>query len=214
MSLTSGSGVNAAKHTAGTTHAVQTRGVVVNFPHWLQFLSLEKDFVRTIEYVEVDDQNQNTFSVTYTKLLLSICSEIDVVAKLICKRINADSRARTIDNYRNEIIGKYPNFHKVEALIPRYGLNIMPWASWSGDANPEWWRSYNKVKHERDVNYNLASQKNVKEALCGLFCILLYQYQPELYLGKLEPFPALLDYERMPGLVSVNPGAELPDIPR
>ncbi len=186
----------------------------MKFPHWQHFLSLEKDFIQTLEYVELVQANENTFSVAYTKLLLSICSEIDVVAKLLCKSINSLSTASNIDHYRNEITGKYPNFHTVEALIPRYGLQIQPWSNWSGNTNPDWWRDHNKVKHERDANCMLASQKNVKEALCALFCILLYLYQPELYSADLVPLPELLDYERMPGHLSVNPGAELPDIPR
>lgn len=186
----------------------------MRFPHWQHFLSLEKDFVETIEYVELDPENNSTFSVVYTKLLLSICSEIDVVAKLLCKSISTNSSASNIDGYRSEITNIYPNFHTVVSLIPRYGLQIKPWSSWSGDTNPRWWTEHNKVKHERSLHSALANQENVIEALCGLFTLLLYFHQSELYSAELEPLPILLDYERMPGNLMINPGAELPDIPR
>jgi len=186
----------------------------VKFPHWQHFLSLEKDFIETIEFVEIDPSNDAAFSIAYTKLLLSICSEIDVVAKLVCKSINPNSTASNIDGYRSEITGRYPNFHTVECLIPRYGLQIEPWANWSGVTNPQWWTDHNKVKHQRNLHSALANQKNVKEGLCGLFSLLLYYHHSELYSADLEPLPGLLDYDKMPGNLSVNPGAVLPDIPR
>jgi len=186
----------------------------VHFPHWQHFLSLEKDFIETIEFVEIDTANDGAFSVAYTKLMLAICSEVDVVAKLVCKKIDSTSSARNIDEYRQEITGKYPNFHTVESMIPRYGLNIKPWSSWSGDDSPSWWQAHNKVKHQRDTHSSEANQKNVKDALCGLFCLLLYLHQEELYSANLSPLPVLLDYERMPENLSLNLGAELPDIPR
>lgn len=149
----------------------------MNLPHWQHFLSLEKDFVKTLEYVDLDQINELTFSIAYTKLLLAICSEVDVVAKIFCKNIYDLSKASKIDQYRKEITAAYPNFHTVETKIPRYSQTIHPWSSWSGNTNPAWWRNHNKVKHERDLNYQLANQKNVTEALTGLFCILLYVYQ-------------------------------------
>ncbi len=84
----------------------------MRYPHWQHFLSLERDFIETLEYVELDQDNKDTFSVAYTKLLLAVCSEIDVVAKLLCKKINSLSTASNIDDYRGEIKGKYPNFVK------------------------------------------------------------------------------------------------------
>lgn len=186
----------------------------MNFPHWQHFLSLEKDFIETLEFVELDDSNAETYSIAYTKLLLAICSEVDVVSKLICKKLSPSSTARNIDDYRKEITTNYPSLYTIECLIPRYSLNIKPWSSWSGNDSPCWWQAHNKVKHQRNEHSSLANQKNVKEALCGLFCLLLYLYQQELYSGDLSPLPALLDYERMPGHVSVNPGAVLPDVPR
>ena len=186
----------------------------MKLPHWLYFLSLEKDFIKTIEYVEFDSSNELTFSIVYTKLYLSICSEVDVVAKLLCKKIFSTSNSSNINQYRSKIVDKYPNFHTVECLIPRYSLKLYPWASWSESKTPSWWKDYNNVTHERNLYSNLANQKNVRDSLCGLFCMLLYFYQSEFYIGDLVPIPNLLDYERMSGYMSINPGVVLPDIPK
>ncbi|ASC57277.1 hypothetical protein FORC37_1583 [Vibrio vulnificus] len=93
-------------------------------------------------------------------------------------------------------------------------MEISPWSLWAGNSNPQWWKEHNDVKHSRSEHFALANQKNVTEALAGLFTILLYLYHEELYVGELLPLPNLLDYERMPGHLTVNPGAVLPDIPR
>jgi hypothetical protein len=186
----------------------------VQFPHWQHFLSLEKDFFDSIEFVEIDPANNSTFSVVYTKLFLATCSEIDVVSKLVCKKINETSTARNIHHYRAEITAQYPNIYAVECLMPRYGLVFKPWSQWSNDTNPSWWQEHNDVKHQRDRYSQRANQKNVMESLSGLFCMLLYLYQSELYSGELLPSPMLWEYHNMPCGVTVNLGAELPDIPR
>ncbi|MFA0472646.1 hypothetical protein AB4564_19030 [Vibrio sp. 10N.222.51.E8] len=186
----------------------------MRLPHWQHFLSLEKDFIETVEYVELSENNNSTYSIAYTKLYLAICSEIDVVAKLVCKKVNLTSSAKNMNDYRAELKDAYPNFHTVECMVPRYDLTIKPWSDWSGDRNPQWWTDYNKVKHNRSTQANKANQKNVKNALCGLFTILLYLYQKELYSGDIYPNPAFLEYDKMSGNLVVNLGAELPDIPR
>ncbi|WP_104035145.1 hypothetical protein [Vibrio jasicida] len=186
----------------------------MKLPHWQHFLSLESDFINTIEYVELSEANSETHSIVYTKLLLAICSEVDVVAKLVCKKIEQSSTASNIGAYRSEITNKYQSFHTVECLIPRYDMVISPWLAWSGNGNPSWWKEHNDVKHSRSEHFQLANQKNVKAALAGLFTLLLYLYHEELYSGSLLPLPKLLDYEKMPGHLTVNPGAELPSIPR
>jgi len=186
----------------------------MKYPHWNYFLSLEKDFINTIRYVEIDDNNSGTSSVEYTKLLLSACSEIDVVCKLLCKKVDPESNANNIDEYKAILLGKYPNIYKIEIQIPRYEELIKPWASWETNINPDWWRSYNKVKHQRDIYAGEANQANTIMSLAGLFGLLLYYYQPEFYKQDLSPLPDLFEYENMPGYLIVNTVVELPDFPR
>ena len=94
---------------------------------WYYFLSIEKDFVRTINFVELHTANSKAFSNEYAKLLLLLGSETDVVAKMLCNKIEPAKRAENIDDYRAIITTKFPGMHTIEIDIPRYGLKIKPW---------------------------------------------------------------------------------------
>ena len=74
--------------------------------HWDYYLVLEKDFLRTEQYVSFDlGENYNynntepnnkgnslTFSNEYIKQYQAICSEVDVILKSICKEFDNGSR--------------------------------------------------------------------------------------------------------------------------
>ena len=79
----------------------------------------------------------------------------------------------------------------MKATIPRYGLEFQPWLDWRDGKNPVWWRSHNKVKHERTSNSKEANLENSLNAIGGLFLLLLYHYQPALYNHDLRPWPNL-----------------------
>ena len=46
--------------------------------YWKQFLMIEKEFRRAIQYVALSSENFNTYSDFFAKVLLQIGSEIDV----------------------------------------------------------------------------------------------------------------------------------------
>jgi hypothetical protein len=160
---------------------------------WYYFLSLEKDFVRTINFVELHTENSKAFSNEYAKLLLLLGSETDVVAKMLCNRIEPTKRGENIDDYRAIITTKFPGMHTIEIDIPRYGLKIKPWGSWDPSIakSPDWWRAHNNVKHERDKNFPDANQENTLHALCGLLALHLYFHKDNPHL---QPYPELLNF--------------------
>src|ERR1700737_3553425 len=53
------------------------------YPHWAVFETIVDDLHDYSRYVEFHAANFKTFSVHLTRLYLSICSEIDVVLKMI-----------------------------------------------------------------------------------------------------------------------------------
>jgi hypothetical protein len=175
------------------------------------FLALEAEFDATTRYVEVVPNNYKTYSIEYVRLLLSACSEIDVVCKLLCAKIAPSTKVENINDYRTTILSRYPKFPTIETLAPRHGIHITPWHDWSAGQSPFWWRNYNKVKHERDLAFPQANLENVIHSLAGLFCLLLYYYQPEFYEADLQSFSKIFDYENAPGYRIVRPGVKLPD---
>ncbi len=145
------------------------------------------EFSRQVEFVR--QPNFATYSVTLVRLYLSICSEVDVVAKLLCQRIG-DPNASSIDEYRKSLQAKYPYLATLSILVKSMPTEIFtPWASWNNTppGNPTWWTEHNQVKHKRHLFFDKANLGNVLEAAAGLFVLLIYFHQPELYRGQLQP---------------------------
>ncbi|TPN63608.1 hypothetical protein FJ986_23455 [Mesorhizobium sp. B1-1-1] len=178
---------------------------------WHYFLSLERDFERTLDYVELAEENHKAYSNEYAKLLLLVGSEVDIVAKILCKDINAASTASNILHYQTEICARFAGMHTIEIDIPRYRMSVLPWLDWGNTplSSPGWWRSYNNVKHGRDANFNEASQGNVTAALCGLLALHLYIHRDT---GHLQPYPKLLEFAFPQTLVARGSGKTLPGV--
>lgn len=54
---------------------------------------------------------------------------------------------------------------------------LQPFSNWSAVPNyksPDWWSPYNKVKHDRLLNYKEANLKNVLNALAALYTLEQY----------------------------------------
>jgi hypothetical protein len=164
---------------------------------WHYFISLEKDFVDSIQFVELDGANKAAFSIVYAKMLFSSCAEAEVVMKALCEKITLGSDPRNIDQYREIVLRRFPSLPKIEIQIPRYAMVTRPWDSWSSAKNPSWWRAYTNVKHNRAAAFGDANQGNVVEALSGLFAMLLYFYEAEINAGDFGPQPQLFEYPSM-----------------
>lgn len=151
--------------------------------YWKQYIMIEKELKQSIKYVAVDRGNFSAYSDVYAKLLLQIGSEVDVVAKVICKVIDATSTANKINHYQLEICSRFPEFESVTVACG--DIDFKPWLGWNG-ASPDWWKIYNGVKHDRNKtetygtltleNYKFANQGIVLESLAGLYQLEQYLY--------------------------------------
>ena len=162
-------------------------------PHWNYLLAIEHDLVELSRYVEFDEKNFDCFSIEIARILLASGAEVDVVCKQICKAIDAKSRAAKIHLYRNEIKLKFPGIPRFQVLLPRFGLTLKPWDEWNKPKGvPLWWTAYNKIKHQRDSEYQKANLKNALNAVAGLFVMLLHLYKAKNQLGESFSSPQLL----------------------
>ena len=164
----------------------------MSYPYWQFFVALESDIEATTQYVECYEANHNTYSVAYAQIILSAGSEVDVVSKLLCNKVQPTSKAENINDYRTILHSEYNSLHDLKVLIPRYNLSLTPWDSWVSANNPDWWKLYNKIKHERHNFYKEANLKNALFSVSGLFCLVLYLYHQELRENVLQPWPKLL----------------------
>ena len=154
-------------------------GILVqqSFIHWNYFIALENDLAQASRYIEFNQHNFRTYSIEMAHLLLASASEVDVIAKGICCFLEPKARAENINNYHDIIRRSLPEFVQETVYVPRFNLTLKPWSNWRGVDNPLWWRSYNKVKHERSEHFPDANLKNVLNAMGGLLISVFYFYK-------------------------------------
>ena len=159
--------------------------------HWNYFLAFDQDAEKLSRYIEFTNDNFKAYSIELVRLLLSAASEVDVVAKLLCSKVNSNAKAKNINDYRDILNPALPKIKDMKIQIPRYGLELIPWDNWKTNRPPDWWLDYNAVKHQRDENFKQANLKNTLNSISGLFCLLLYYYKEEAEKGNLIPNPNL-----------------------
>ena len=183
---------------------------MTSYPYWQYFLAIEADFAATTRYVEICSDNYNTYSIEYAKLLLASASEIDVLCKLLCEKLDPNARRTNIDDYRKCIVS-HTALSDEKILVRRYTIELEPWKKWKEICNPLWWRSYNNVKHQRNQHYAEANLENCINSVAALFILVIYLHKAEQSNARLEPRPQLLGREREPGFMLLEDGYTVPD---
>ena len=167
-------------------------------PYWQYFLTIEEELVKFSRYIEFHEDNYKTYSIELARIQLSVGSEIDVVAKLLCQNLGCQV-ARNICDYKTTLLATYGNLPDFVVEIPRYGLKFTPWKDWRQDNSPNWWKSYNNVKHKRSSHYQEANLENVLQAMAGLIAINLY-YLKNKGSTSSSGIDICIDYEMRPKL--------------
>ena len=141
-------------------------------------------------WVEFSESNYNCYSIEIARLLMAASAEVDVVAKLVCKSINPATEASSIGRYQAEIMAAYPTIPRALTTIPRFGIELRPWESWSTpESPPVWWTATNKVKHHRSEHFEKAALINVLNAMSALLVLLTLFYKGRM--NQLEPLSRL-----------------------
>jgi len=144
--------------------------------HWNYFVSLEEHLETIIRFIEPVEKNFETYSTEIARLFLSVGSEIDVVLKEICKIIEPDKSPEKINEYRDIILPKKRYLSMGSVMIQNFGLIFKPWDNWTKSKNPDWWRCYNNVKHNRTSNFEDANLGNALNAMAGLYLAIKCYY--------------------------------------
>lgn len=147
--------------------------------YWDYFVNIENDLINTIKYVEPVKENFNTYSVEFAKIINIACSEIDVLMKEICNKIEGKERFGkksnngNINEYKKIIIARFPNIVNSELIIPKGKFLITPFGSWE-ESKLSWWSDYQQIKHHRNSDYSLANLKNAIFSVGALKILNLY----------------------------------------
>lgn len=155
--------------------------------HWNYFLALERDLEVVSRYIEFCPANFSTYSIELAHLLFAAASEVDVIAKSLCQILSPVSPCKNIDQYRTIITNGLPTLPAIQIFVPRYGHTLTPWDNWAHGTNPDWWHSYNNVKHERNKYFHEATLKNALNALGALLILIFYYYSYTLSQTSNKP---------------------------
>lgn len=165
--------------------------------YWNYYLSLESQFENSRRYINFDVSNYSTYSIEYVQLLQAICSEIDVVGKVVAQYNNEDF---IVDSNTNILkwgfeVQKCFKGIDLKTIYFDNAIEIVPFRKWKykkGNTKrrpivlfddtyktPKWWLDYNSVKHARTSidkdaqiqNYKKANLKNVIYSLGALYIL-------------------------------------------
>jgi len=185
--------------------------------HWSFFEMIDEELHSFSRKVEFAEGNFPTYSVYLAGLYVSICSEIDVVAKLLCQRIRPDSKPENIRHYHELIPSHYDFLPKLKITIVPMPRDLLPWETWQDKdsrKNPDWWEAHQKVKHRRDEFFKEANLGNVLQSAAGLLVLLVYwNYAALARYELLTDFRVFeVDRKRTPSGSFILGKFDLPDI--
>jgi len=160
----------------------------LNFHNY--FLSLEKRFIELSEYIEITEDNFNVYSNYITLLLITTCSEFEVVSKELSKILN--DHPKNIFNIYNCFKKEgYKNILEESVFLDLYKIDIQPFEKWNEENVPFWWEAYNGVKHNRASEYKKGNLKTLIYALSALSIVNHYFIWVKEYDTKSKNAPVM-----------------------
>lgn len=140
--------------------------------YWRYYCMLEKKFLTTVDFVEIDEKNFCCYSNEYALLLQSIGAELDNIFKLYC---DFDlTKRKTILNYANTLLNDTPEITKQIVKVAGTDIELVPFKEWtieSPSKSLKWWVAFTNIKHNRNGNFVDAKQENVINILSALFIL-------------------------------------------
>lgn len=128
------------------------------------FSNLEKQLSECIEFIPFIGQNKHIISPKFIPIILEACSLIESILKEISKdkkgRYNFKKYARLYEEHLG--LGETTSIFLISPIS-----FYQPYKEWTKRI-PEWWDSYNKLKHDRLNNYEFATYEVTILSLVGL----------------------------------------------
>ena len=147
--------------------------------HWDYFAFLEKDLITVSETLELCEENYDAFGPLITKIVLNAGSELDGALKSLARAISFTLPEQpTMSDFRKMLLKhKQQEFATATVRFLHTDIIITPWNSLSNEEStsaPNWWTSYNQVKHQRAQKYTLANLKTALSLIAALFTVIAY----------------------------------------
>jgi len=144
--------------------------------HWNYYLAIEDDLINTSRYVEIAFDNFKTYSVEYTKIIISAASEVDVLLKQIYSSLGHKKIKPNFKDYCGVIKDKLNSLITEQLCLEQYGLTLNPFIEWENNDQPSWHIAYNNLKHNRTLNYKEANLENALLSVGALYTTVVHYY--------------------------------------
>lgn len=138
--------------------------------YWKYYLLLEERFLDSVEYVEIDVENYNTFSNGYALLIQAIGAELDTIFKVFCGFDTAERK--NISDYAQIILASNIEIKDITVSLQEYNIDLQPFEGWDEDRAAQslpWWTAFTNIKHNRYSNLHQANMENVLNVLSALY---------------------------------------------
>ena len=150
------------------------------------FHIIQDDFRKLMDYVELHNDNNTTFSHRIYELLLRTCTEFENNCKGVLLDNNYSMSGGNLKIFDYFKINKASKLNEYTVKIKNWfpePLEIKPFQEWNSDEYSSlfWYKAYNNVKHNRSDNFQEANLKNLTYALAGLFVILISQFDKNIF---------------------------------
>lgn len=174
------------------------------------YSAITRDLVTLCEYIDPSDANKSTYSHRTYELFLRTCTELENLWKYILRDKQHPVKERDWDIFQyREIENQYgvTLSNKEVAFVywkpDPYQNYAKPFDGWhtaqKGQSPLAWYKAYNEVKHDREMNFGKASLENVILSISALHVNLLAVFGTDVFTP--QPIPRMF---RVSGLATFN----------
>jgi hypothetical protein len=151
------------------------------------FELIQKDMQTLFDYIEPADGNLSSYSFRTHELLLRVCVEVESNCKAI---LVENGYTKSGDWWNMKDYQKINASHRLSAYRSRFPIWTgeksvrTPFAAWDKGLPLPWYESYNRIKHDRHLEFEDATIENLTEAFCGLYVLLSAQFHINTFTAR------------------------------
>jgi len=162
---------------------------------WYKYKRLESDFINATLYFPLEKRYKEIWSEHFSDLIVRVGNSVDSFFRIMLKGKSFDyyphvpvlrSRRRHDIKYFKDFFEPIYQLSGVEVQIAHgltfYERKCSPFKEFKNNEIPEWWTSYNHVKHEWFDRIQEATLENTVKALAGLFILNILHKESQRYL--------------------------------
>jgi len=163
---------------------------------WYKYKRLENDFLNATLYFPLEKRYKEIWSEHFGDLIVRVGNSVDSFFRIMLKDKSFDvyphvsalkrSRGRRDVTFFRDFFEPIYNLSGADVQVA-YGLTFYetkcsPFKEFKNNEIPEWWTSYNHIKHEWFDRMQEATLENTVKALAGLFVLNILHKESQRYL--------------------------------